>query len=413
MFDFANSGFTTVVLTAVFNAYFVATVAQTMSSGAATLLWTLAIASANALVLVSAPVIGAYADQRAAKKRLLAWSTLVCAAATAGLASVGPGDVVLAVLLVVLSAFAFGTGEDLIAAFLPEIATPSEMGRVSGYGWGLGYCGGLLTLGVCLGWIHYVQTSGGTSAEGVPGTMLIVALVYVLASLPTFVWLRERAVAKPNLDAFAGARLAFRELGITLGRAHRYQDLFRLLASITVYAAGVNTVVVLAAVYAQEVLGFSAQDTLFLILVVNVAAAIGAVGFGHLQDRIGSVRTLALSLLVWIAALMGAVFAEGNLAFWIVGHLIGIAMGASQSAGRALVGQFAPPGRHGEFFGLWGLAMKLSGVLGPPTYGLVAWASGGQHRIGLSVTAGFFVVGLMILLSVDETRGRAAALETA
>lgn len=157
-------------------------------------------------------------------------------------------------------------------------------------------------------------------------------------------------------------------------------------------------------------LGFSTQDTLILILVVNVAAALGAFIFGHVQDRVGSVRTLSISLLLWIAALVGAVVAESDAAFWLVAHTMGIAMGASQSAGRALVGQFAPHGRQGEFFGLWGLAMKLSGVLGPPTYGLVAWASGGRHRVGLMVTACFFLGGLALLRGVDEKRGRRAAI---
>ncbi len=410
MFDFANSGYTTVVLTAVFNAYFVATVAGALESGTATLVWTLAVATANALVLVSAPVIGAYADARAAKKRLLFASTLLCAGGTAAMATVGPGDILWGAFLVVVSAVAFGTGEDLIAAFLPEIASREQMGRISGYGWGLGYIGGLLTLGACLAWVRAGEALGSTAAEGVPGTMLIVASVYLLASLPTFLWLRERAEPMPGVTPGAGAREAFVRLAATLRDAAAFADLFRLLASITIYAAGVNTVVVLAAVYAQEVLGFSTQDTLILILVVNVAAALGAFIFGHVQDRVGSVRTLSIALLLWIAALVGAVVAESDAAFWLVAHTMGIAMGASQSAGRALVGQFAPHGRQGEFFGLWGLAMKLSGVLGPPTYGLVAWASGGRHRVGLMVTACFFLGGLALLRGVDEKRGRRAAI---
>ncbi|MFT4570915.1 MAG: UMF1 family MFS transporter [Hyphomicrobiaceae bacterium] len=413
MFDFANSGYTTVVLTAVFNAYFVAHVAGAMDSGAATLLWTLAVGAANAAVLLTAPIVGAYADARAAKKRMLAWTTAICGCATALLATVGPGDVVLGFVLIVVSAFAFGTGEDLIAAFLPEIATRENMGRISGYGWALGYVGGLATLLATLVWIRAGEAAGRTGAESVPTAMLIVAGVYVAAALPTFLWLQERAqpVGESGVSAVAGARQALARLVQTIRAAHEFQDLFRLLASITVYAAGVNTVVVLAAVYAQQVLGFTTQETLLLILVVNVAAAVGAFAFGHLQDRFGSVRTLSFTLLLWIAALIGAVLGETNLEFWVVGHTMGFAMGGSQSAGRALVGQFAPAGRQGEFFGLWGLAMKLSGVLGPPTYGLVAWASGGQHRLGLLATMAFFVVGLVILSGVDEARGRAAALQ--
>ena len=138
MYDFANSGFTTVILTAIFNAYFVGVVAGDKSSGDATWLWTLTMATANLLVLLSAPLIGALADYTAAKKRFLLWTTCGCVTFTGLLYFVGPGDIGLAILLVILATFMFASGENLIAAFLPEISTPETMGRLSGYGWALG-----------------------------------------------------------------------------------------------------------------------------------------------------------------------------------------------------------------------------------------------------------------------------------
>jgi UMF1 family MFS transporter len=142
---------------------------------------------------------------------------------------------------------------------------------------------------------------------------------------------------------------------------------------------------------------------------VNVTAAVGAFGFGLLQDRLGSVRTLALTLAVWIAALVLAYFVESRAGFWVVANLVGVALGSSQSAGRALVGQFSPPARAAEFFGLWGLAGKLAAVVGPLTYGVIAWASHGNHRLALLSTALFFLLGLALLLTVNEARGRDAA----
>jgi UMF1 family MFS transporter len=157
-------------------------------------------------------------------------------------------------------------------------------------------------------------------------------------------------------------------------------------------------------------MGFSTQDTIVMILVVNVTAALGAFGFGQVQDRLGSVTTLAATLIIWIAALVLAYFIETRAGFWVVANLVGIALGSSQSAGRALIGLFSPPERSAEFFGLWGLAGKLAAVVGPLSYGLVAYISHGNHRLALLTTAGFFIVGLLLLLTVNERRGRAAAL---
>ncbi|MDH5343998.1 MAG: MFS transporter, partial [Betaproteobacteria bacterium] len=155
MYDFANSGYTTVVITAVFSAYFVAEVAG--NAPWATFAWTAALAASYLLIMLTAPVIGAYADVHAAKKRLLGATTAGCIVFTAGLALVGGGDVATGIALIIMSNFFFGTGENLVAAFLPEIATGQALGRVSGWGWSLGYFGGLVALGVCLVYVTHAQ----------------------------------------------------------------------------------------------------------------------------------------------------------------------------------------------------------------------------------------------------------------
>ncbi len=406
MYDFANSGYTTVVITAVFNAYFVAQVA----GGApwATFAWTAALAASYALIVLTAPVIGAYADTHAAKKRLLFITTVGCVLFTAGLATVGHGDLALGIALVALSNFFFGTGENLIAAFLPEIARGEALGRVSGWGWSLGYLGGLVTLAACLAYVTHAQGQGATAVEFVPVTMLITAGIFALASLPTFLFLRERAV--PAAGGAGLLRNAFARVGQTLRHARRYADLWRFLLCLVFYQAGIQTVVALAAVYAQEAMGFTTRDTLTLILVVNITAAAGAVAFGHVQDRIGHVRTLAVTLIGWILTVSLAWAAEGPLLFWIAANLVGICLGSSQSAGRALVGYLSPPTRTAEFFGLWGFAVKLSAILGPLTYGAVTWITQGNHRVAILVTGLFFVIGLAILAGLDTERGRRAAL---
>jgi len=409
MYDFANSGYTTVVLTAVFNSYFVGVVAKESGNGSATLLWTIAMAIANALVLLSAPVVGAIADHSARKKPFLIFTTIGCISFTALLALVGPGDIVLGMTLVVLATVMFAAGENLIAAFLPEIASPDYMGRLSGYGWTIGYLGGLLTLGLCILYIDHAMATGKTAAEFVPPTNLIVAVIFAIAALPTFIWLKERAVAREEVGLSGYVHIGFTRLKHTLSNAREHRDLFHFLIALTTFHAGINTVIVLAAVYAQEAMGFNSSDTLKLILVVNVTAAIGALGFGHLQDRIGSKRSLILSLLVWIVAITIAYFATDLTTFWIAANLIGLALGAAQSASRALVGQFSPPQRSAEFFGLWGLAVKLSAIIGPLSYGLVTYLFEGDHRKAILSTLLFFCAGLVLLLGVNEQRGRRAA----
>jgi UMF1 family MFS transporter len=410
MFDFANSGYTTVVITAVFNAYFVAVIAG--NAAWATFAWTAALSVSYALILLTAPVLGAYADLRAAKKRLLLITTAGCVLGTALLALTGPGTLALAVVLLVASNFCFGSGENLIAAFLPELAKGEALGRVSGWGWSLGYLGGLLTLGLCLGYVTWAQAHGEQARQFVPVTMLITAASFAVASLPTFLVLRERALPAPVVPGENLAWAAFARLAQTIRQAARYRDLAKFLVCIVFYQAGIQTVIALAAIYAEQVLGFTTKDTITLILVVNVTAAAGAFAFGQIQDRLGHVRTIALTLCLWIATTLIAWSATGSGLFWLAANLAGLCLGSSQSAGRALVGFLSPADRLAEFFGLWGLAVKLSSILGPITYGAVTWATNGDHRLAMLVTGGFFVVGLLLLGGIDVARGRRAAEES-
>jgi UMF1 family MFS transporter len=407
MYDFANSGYTTVVITAVFNAYFVSVIAG--NAPWATLAWTAALSVSYALILLTGPVVGAYADLRAAKKRLLVLTTAGCVLATALLALTGPGTLALAVALLVFSNFCFGSGENIVAAFLPELAQGEALGRVSGWGWGLGYLGGLLTLGLCLGYVTWAQAHGAQAQQFVPVTMLITAATFAAASLPTFLILRERAQPVPPLPGENVAWAAFARLAQTLRDAARYRDLARFLVCIVFYQAGIQTVIALAAIYAEQALGFTTRDTIALILVVNVTAAVGAFAFGNIQDRLGHVRTIALTLVLWIATTLIAWSASESGLFWVAANLAGLCLGSSQSAGRALVGYLSPPDRHAEFFGLWGLAVKLSSILGPITYGSVTWMTDGNHRLAMLATGGFFVAGLLLLAGIDVPRGRRAA----
>ena len=408
MFDFANSGFTTVVITAIFNAYFVSVVAANQEW--ATLAWTSALAVSYLLIILTAPLLGAYADVYSAKKRLLLLTTVGCVGFTALLSTVGPGDLWLAVLLIILANFFFGSGENLIAAFLPDLARGEALGRVSGWGWSLGYIGGLFSLGCSLIYVNWAQDQGLQAAQFVPITMLITALLFAASSVPTFLYLRERPHFSPIVYPILAQSVT--RLKEVFSQSWPYVDLRRFLICLTFYQAGVQTVIILAAIYAQQVMGFGAADTILLVLIVNITAALGALIFGSVQDKIGHVATISVTLIGWILMVLLAWAAEGPVMFWISANLAGLCLGASQSSSRALVGFFSPASHRAEFFGLWGFAVKLSSILGPITYGLISWITKGDHRLAMLVTGIYFMIGLLILMGINVQRGREAALNS-
>lgn len=405
MYDFANSGYTTVVLTAVYNAYFVSVVAQ--KADWATLAWTVALGVSSALVMLIMPSLGSYADARAAKKRLLAMATVACIAGTVALAWTKEGTVALAVFAIILSNTAFAMGDSLIAAFLPELARRESLGRVSGWGWSFGYFGGMLALGLSLAYVLSASARGEPATSFVPVTMLITAVIYGAACLVTFIWLKERAV--PTVAPTGGWSDAMSRLRKTWRESGRFQDFKQLLACAVAYQAGISVVIALAAIYAEQVLGFKQTDTMMLVFLVNIAAAVGAFAFGYWQDRIGHKRALAVTLAGWVVMTLLAYLATSATLFWVAAVIAGLCMGSSQSAGRAMAGALAPPKRLAEFYGLWTFATRLSAILGPVTYGLVTWVTSGNHRLAILSTCAFFLAGLWLLRPVDMARGARVA----
>ncbi len=410
MFDFANSGYTTVVLTAVFAAYFVGAVAD--GAEWAAFAWTAALSLSHLIVMVTIPAMGAWADQHGAKKRLLMFTTVGCVLATAALAWVGPGAVALGVALIVVSNVFFAWGESLVAAFLPELAKPAAMGRVSGWGWSLGYCGGMLALGLSLAYVLWAQAQGQKAAQFVPVTMLITAAVFALASMFTLVLLRERATPLKGVSDSAW-RQSFKQLRSTFQQARRYQDFMWLLACATAYQGGVAVAITLAAIYAEQVIGFVQQETMVLIFVLNIAAMVGAFAFGYWQDRLGHKVALGITLVGWVATCIIAAVTTTKGGFWYAAAIAGVCMGSSQSSGRAMAGMLAPPAQLAEFFGLWTFATRVASIIGPLSYGAITWMTGGNQRLAIASTAVLFVIGLLLLIPVNMQRGREAALQPA
>jgi UMF1 family MFS transporter len=404
MYDFANSGYTTVVITAVFAAYFVGAVAD--KAEWATLAWTSALSFSYAIVMFTMPALGEWADRHAAKKKLLMLVTAACVLSTAALSWVGPGQVALAVVCIIVSNTFYSYGESLTAAFLPELAKPEAMGRISSWGWAWGYLGGMLTLGICLGYVLWAQGQGQTAGQFVPVTMWVTAVIYALAASVTFVLMKEHA--KPQIHRVK-ASSQWQQLRQTFQEAKAYKDFMQLMACAVAYQGGVAVAITLAAIYAEQVIGFQPQETMVLIFVLNIAAFVGALVFGHAQDRIGHKLALSLTLVGWSITCVLAALTSSKEVFWWAAALAGICMGSSQSTGRAMAGLFIPAHRLAEFFGLWTFAIRLASIVGPLGYGLITWLTDGNQRLAIASTTALFVVGWLLLLPVDVQRGQRQA----
>jgi len=403
MFDFANSSYTTVIVTVAFSVYFTTLIAP---GGRGDWLWGVGVMISNLIVLAAAPIVGALADGSGRKKQFLAATWLVCVAGTAALWFAIPGAVILALALFVVSNVAFAVGETLVGGFLPELSTPQNVGRISGIGWGLGYFGGL----ACLLLIKPLL-AGDFVPDNVASLRLVwplTAVFFFLAGIPTFVFLRERArrVEHGSLAHFAAE--GFRRLRATGHSIRRFRELVKFLAIFFVYCCGLMTVIAFAGIYSRKTLAFTANELIVLFLVLQLFSAAGAFAGGPLQDRLGSRRTLQWILVLWILVCLGGAAATTKTAFWFVAMAAGLGIGSLQAASRGLVGLFSPRDKSGEFFGFWGLAMRGAYALGPFVFGSISALTGSQ-RIAVLITTAFFVIGWFGLLYVDEEKGRAAA----
>ena len=404
-FDFANSSFTTIIITIVFSVYFVKILA---AGSKGDYLWGLGNAISQGLVLVTAPLVGAIADYSASKKRFLFISYAGCVLFTALLTFMKPGQIVLALVLFIIGNFAYSTGENLIASFLPEIARPEDMGKVSGFGWSLGYVGGLLCLVLCLPFVKDGLTAA--NAHNLRLTCMVTALFFGIAGIPTFLWVKERKTATslpPGMNYFTAG---IKQLKDTFAHIRMFRELFKFLIIFGIYNCGVTTVVYFASIYADKTIGLTATELIYFFLVTQVSASVGAFLFGLIQDRIGARNTIFITLTLWLGVTFGAYFSTGKTTFYIVGNLAGLGLGSSQSAARALVGLFSPIQKSGEFFGFWGLFWKASTAIGPLTFGILSSYTGSQ-RTAILATGMFFLAGIFGMFLVNEKEGIRAARE--
>lgn len=406
MYDFANSAFTTLVVTFIYSTYFTLTMTEDATTGAAR--WSFGITVTAIAVALLSPYVGAIADRGGHRKRLLLIATAICVAATILLFFATPGQVWFALSAFVVANVAFELGYVFYNAYLPDIAPPEKIGRVSGFGWALGYAGGLLCLAVAL--VGFVGVGGeplfGLSTEeglNVRATNLLVAGWFFVFSLPAFFALKDTPPLQPRA-AGSVFRTATRELSQTFQSVRRYRNVFWFLLAHLIYNDGLVTVFSLGGPYAASTFGFTVEDNIMLGIALNIAAGLGAYAFGFLDDRVGGKRTILISLVGLFLFTTLAIVAQTRLMFWIAAIGIGLLVGPNQSASRSLMGRLAPPDKESEFYGFYSFSGKATSFLGPLLFGVLTVLTGTQ-RYGMAVLLVFFLAGGLLLLRVKEAEG--------
>ncbi len=414
-FDVANQSFTLIMNTMLFSIFFSKVVVRDDSTDDR--LWAVAYGGSMLLAALFSPLAGAAADERAWKKEGLVVTGLVCSLFTCGLAFIQPGQIWLAMLLYIPANFAFAIGENFLASFLPSLARQNEVGKVSGFSWGLSYSAAFLLLIITAG---SMEVFGMKAPEQWRPFFIFAGLWFLAFTIPTMIWLREPELAKPSRSA-NWLTAGFVRLGETVRHLRGYRDLALLMAASFFFGTGMSVVVSFASKLAGEY-GFKEVEMVKFMAVITVSGVIGTVVPMLFQDRLGHRRTSIFLVGVWILAatafagyayLFEAHGAKGGggdyptWPLWIIGNLLGFGLGSLGSANRAFVGYLAPPEKSAEMFGIWGLMIKLAAVMTFP-FAWVKDTTGSPQA--LLLLAGLLGVGLVVTLFIDEKRGHAAAM---
>lgn len=402
-YDWGNSAFTTLVVTFIYSTYFSQAMAPDPKTGM--ILWSRAMSISAVLIAILAPLLGALADRGGNRRQSLILASLSCMAFTALLAFIAPGDnhaIFLALGLFVLANTSYEMGIVFYNAYLPDLAPVAQTGRVSGYGWGLGYVGGILCLLTAL-----ITLLGDAPPFNIPvaagfqyrATALLAALWFFFFSLPFFLL---ASPSRQTASSFSlGAALA--DLRATLAHVRQFRNICRFLIAHLIYNDGLVTLFAFGGIYAAGTFGMTINEVVVFGIVLNIAAGCGAFLFGHLDDAIGGKKTILLTLTGLVLATLAAALAQSRFWFWLAGIAIGLFVGPNQSASRSLMARLTPPEKLAQFYGFFTLSGKLTAFLGPLLLGAATGLFQSQ-RAGVATIIPFFLVGGLLLLRVGETQ---------
>ena len=394
LYDFANSSFTTIIVTVIFAVYFKNIVVNSGEMGTA--LWGRAISVSMLFVAIAAPILGAVADFSRAKKNFLIYFTVITVIFTALLYFVGPGDISKGFWFFVIANFGFNCANVFYNSLLPEITSRSSMGKVSGWGWGIGYLGGLLSL-----LLVYPLVENHISL-----VFPAVAVFFLSFALITFILLKSKISRFSRRTNYF--RTAFKRISSSARSITHFRELIKFMISYLIYNDGIVVIISFASIYGATRFGMTTADLISFFIIMQISSFIGAFIFGYILDKIGARVTISITLVLWMAVTIGAFFAASVNTFYIVGLIAGFAIGSSQSSSRTMLALLTPNDKMAEFFGFFSFTGKVSSVIGPLIYGEIARITGSQRYSILTITS-FFLIGLIILFFVDEKKGRAAA----
>lgn len=404
MYDWANSSFTTLVVTFVYGTYFATQIAPNAETGTA--LWSRAIGISAVIIALLSPFLGAIADKQGVRQRLLILFTLICVSSTATLTFVKPSfehAILLALMLFIIANVAYELGIVFYNSFLPSIASEKKIGRISGYGWGSGYAGGIICMLVAL--LVFARETPLFSISTVEGfnyraTNLLVAGWFFIFSLPLFFFAPPENKPEANIDI----KKTLSDLKQTLRVVCKYREVVKFLIAHLIYNDGLVTLFAFGGIYAAGTFDMKLGEVILFGIVLNIAAGLGAFMFGFIDDKIGGKMTILTSLLVLSLSTITAVLAPTKLWLWISGIAIGIFVGPNQSASRSLMGRFTPEKHQSEFYGFFTLSGKITSFLGPILLGATTTFFNSQ-RAGIATIFIFFLTGGVILSFVNENQG--------
>ena len=415
-YDFGNSAYAAVVLLAVYSAYFKG---QVVGGAEGSRLWGLAVGIAMLVVALVSPVLGAIADFSGTKKRFLFFFTSMAVIFTSLLFFAREGTVAIGMAFFILAEIGYRSAQVFYNSLLTEIAEPDEIGRVSGTGWAVGSAGGILCLLLILPLIMMIE---GTVI--VRASLVITAAYFALFSVPLFLWLKERSEPQPLPEGESYLSLGFKQAFATLRTVGNYREFVKFIVAFLIYNDGVIMALNFASIIGAVLFGMDQQDLIIFVILVQVTNVIGAYVFGLMTERWDVKRTLVLSIVFMIAAVVWMYFAQTVTSFYMVGALAGFAMAGVQAVSRAMVGVLVPRKQSAEFYGFFAVAGRTSSFIGPTVYGWIAAEAAlryqGQgmapllaeqlgQRWGILSIAVFLVVGMVLLVLVDEKRARALA----
>jgi UMF1 family MFS transporter len=388
LYDFANSAFAAVIFATIYAAYYALAVVGN-DDGAGDLWWGRVVSLSMGMVAVSSPFLGGIADRAGVRRPLFIGFTAVAVGATALMATVEPGMVVRGFILGVIGNFAYESALVYYNAYLPDLAPPSHHGRVSGWGFAVGYAGSIVAL---LAALPFVQR------EAYAGAFIATAALFAVFSLPAFTMLPQPPRGRVSVGR--AAREGGAEVLATARRILARPDLRRFLGAYFVYEDGVNTVIAFAGIFAAQTLGFSMERLIGLYIVVQVSALLGALAWAWPTDRLGPRRVVMITLCQWALVVVAAYFIETQAQFWVLAVVAGTGLGSVQAASRTFLARLAPRGMEAELFGFYSLCGKSAAVMGPLVFGGISHAAGGNQRAGILAIGSFFVVGLALLSRV-------------